>query len=114
MIPVSTLYDEYIDRLKLSEQKNLFKYIVPAPSRGIGTIKSFQNESNRNHSDFKREKFTWEVTECSRTKAQKLYNNVYNIYNNWNYIFWTWYGIGIYNNGQKLGPDIGSTRQPPG
>ena len=29
--PVSTLYDEYIDRPKLTEQKNPFEYIVPAP-----------------------------------------------------------------------------------
>ena len=28
MIPVSTLCDEYIDRPKLSEQKNPFEYIV--------------------------------------------------------------------------------------
>ena len=38
MISVSTLYDEYIDRPKLSEQKNPFEYIVPPPSRGVGTI----------------------------------------------------------------------------
>ena len=31
MIPVSTLYDEYIDRRKLTEQKNPFEYIVPSP-----------------------------------------------------------------------------------
>ena len=31
MIPVSTLYDKYIDRPKLSEQKNPFEYIVPPP-----------------------------------------------------------------------------------
>ena len=29
MIPVLTLYDEYTDRPKLSEQKNPFYYIVP-------------------------------------------------------------------------------------
>ena len=34
MIPVSTLYGEYIDRPKLTEQKNAFEYIVPPPSRG--------------------------------------------------------------------------------
>ena len=39
MIPVSTLYDEYIDRPKLTEQKNPAEYIVPPPSRGVGTIK---------------------------------------------------------------------------
>ena len=40
MIPVSTLYDEYIDLPKLSEQKNPFEYLVPPPppSRGVGTI----------------------------------------------------------------------------
>ena len=32
MIPVSTLYDEYIDRPKLTEQKkNTVEYIVPPP-----------------------------------------------------------------------------------
>ena len=36
MIPVSTLHDEYIDRPKLTEQ-NPFEYIVPPPSRGVGT-----------------------------------------------------------------------------
>ena len=41
MIPVSTLYDEYIDRPKLTEQKNAFEYIVPSPSRGVGTIIMF-------------------------------------------------------------------------
>ena len=35
MIPVSTLYDEYIDRPKLTEQKNPFEYIVlPPPQEG--------------------------------------------------------------------------------
>ena len=38
MIPVSTLYDEYIDRRKLTEQKNPFEYIVPPPSRGSEQI----------------------------------------------------------------------------
>ena len=34
MIPVSTLYDEYIERRKFTEQKNPFEYIVPPPSSG--------------------------------------------------------------------------------
>ena len=34
MIPVSTLYGEYIDRPKLTEKKHPFEYIVPPPSRG--------------------------------------------------------------------------------
>ena len=38
MIPLTFLYEEYIDRPKLSEQKNPFEYIVPPPARGIGTI----------------------------------------------------------------------------
>ena len=29
MIPLTTLYDEYIDRPKLTEQKNSFEFIVP-------------------------------------------------------------------------------------
>ena len=37
MIPLSTLYDQNIDRPKLSEQKNQFEYIVPPRSRGVGT-----------------------------------------------------------------------------
>ena len=43
MISVSTLYDEYIDRQKLPEQKNPFVYIVThPPSRGVGTIKQLK------------------------------------------------------------------------
>ena len=40
MIPLTFLYDEYIDRPKLTDQKNPFKYIVPPPpfpTSGIGT-----------------------------------------------------------------------------
>ena len=47
MIPLAFLYDEYIDRPKLCEQKNTFEYIVPPPppppppppTSGVGTIK---------------------------------------------------------------------------
>ena len=42
MIPVSTLYDEYIDRPKFSEQKSPFEYKVPPPSRGVGTIRCLE------------------------------------------------------------------------
>ena len=38
MIPLTFLYDEYIYRPKLSEQKNPFEYIVPPPASGVGTI----------------------------------------------------------------------------
>ena len=41
MIPHTTLYDDYIDRPKLTEQKNPFEYIVPAPLKWVGTIKIF-------------------------------------------------------------------------
>ena len=34
MVPVSILYDEYLDRPKLFEQKNPFEYIVPPPQVG--------------------------------------------------------------------------------
>ena len=34
MIPVSTLYDEYINRPKLYEQKHPFEYIVPPLQEG--------------------------------------------------------------------------------
>ena len=30
MIPLTTLYDKYIDRSKMSEQKNPVEYIVPS------------------------------------------------------------------------------------
>ena len=44
MLPVSTLCDEYIDRRKLTEQKKPFEYIVPPPSRGVGTIKRLKHD----------------------------------------------------------------------
>ena len=37
MIPLTFLYDEYIDRPKLTEQKNPFEYIVPSLTSGVGT-----------------------------------------------------------------------------
>ena len=48
MIPLTFLYDEYIDRLKLSEQKTPFEYIVPPPQVGseqqrFGSIKKLHN-----------------------------------------------------------------------
>ena len=41
MIPVSTLYDEYIERRKFTEQKKPFEYIVPPPSRGSEQLAIF-------------------------------------------------------------------------
>ena len=42
MIPVSTLYDEYIERRKFTEQKkNPVEYIVSPPSRGSEQLYSF-------------------------------------------------------------------------
>ena len=39
MIPVSTLYDEYIDRRKLTEQKKtIWVYSSPPSQGGFGTI----------------------------------------------------------------------------
>ena len=41
MIPLTFLCDEYIDRPKLTEQKNPFEYIVaPPPTSEVGTINS--------------------------------------------------------------------------
>ena len=40
MIPLTFLYDEYIDRPKLTEQKNPFEYIVPPPTSRVGTKKN--------------------------------------------------------------------------
>ena len=39
MIALTILCDEYIDRRKLTEQKNPFDYIVPLPARWVGTIR---------------------------------------------------------------------------
>ena len=36
MLPLTFLYDEYIDGPELTEQRNPFEYIVPSPS-GVGT-----------------------------------------------------------------------------
>ena len=36
MIPLTILYDDYIDRPKLTEQKNPFEYIVPPLTGGGG------------------------------------------------------------------------------
>ena len=38
MIPLTFLCDGYIDRPKLTEQKNPLEYIVPPPTSGVGTI----------------------------------------------------------------------------
>ena len=38
MILLAFLYDEYIVRPKLSEQKKPFEYIVLPPASGVGTI----------------------------------------------------------------------------
>ena len=46
MIPLIFLYYEYIDRPKLTEQKNPFEYIVPPPKRG-GTIKKVKFSSSK-------------------------------------------------------------------
>ena len=43
MIPVSTLYDEYIDRPKLTEQKKPVEYIVPPPPQEGSEQKTQQN-----------------------------------------------------------------------
>ena len=38
MVTLTFLYDAYIDRSKLTEQKNPFEYIVPPPTTVVGTI----------------------------------------------------------------------------
>ena len=39
MIPLTSLSDDYIDRPKLSEQKNPVEYIVPSPLKWVGTTR---------------------------------------------------------------------------
>ena len=54
MIPLTFLYDEYIDRPKFTEQKkNPFEYIVPSPTSGVGTIRNI-------------------IVNCSRTKFKAI------------------------------------------
>ena len=36
-MPLTFLYDEYIDRPVLTEQKKPIEYIVPSPTSGVGT-----------------------------------------------------------------------------
>ena len=38
MIPLTTLYDKYIDRQKMTEKKNVFEYIVPPLLKWVRTI----------------------------------------------------------------------------
>ena len=40
MIPLAFLYDEYIDRPQLSEQKNTLEYIIPPPTSGVKTTEN--------------------------------------------------------------------------
>ena len=40
MIPLTIMYDGYIDRRKLIEQKMPVEYIVPPPLNWVGTINS--------------------------------------------------------------------------
>ena len=46
MILLTALHDEYIDRQKMTEQKNPVEYIVPPPLKWAGTIKLRENECN--------------------------------------------------------------------
>ena len=46
MIPLIFLYDENIDRPKLSEQKNPFEYIVP-PHKWGRTVSKFLKQVQR-------------------------------------------------------------------
>ena len=39
MIPVSTLFDEYIDRPKLTQQKDSFEYKILSPTTGSEQIR---------------------------------------------------------------------------
>ena len=52
MIPLTFLNDEYIDRPKLSEQKNPFEYIVPAPTSGVGTINQLSTFQEQKVTEF--------------------------------------------------------------
>ena len=49
MIRLTTLYDEYIDRPKLPERKKPVEYIVPPPSRGVGTKNKGPNKDTYVH-----------------------------------------------------------------
>ena len=53
MIPLTFLYNEYIDRPKLSEQKKPFEYIVPPRTSGLVTIRFFQSRYCTGLGEFK-------------------------------------------------------------
>ena len=46
MIPLTFFYDEYIDRPKLTEQKNPFEYIVPLPHKWGRNKKNCRHEKS--------------------------------------------------------------------
>ena len=48
-MPLTFLYDEYIDRPKLSEKKNPLEYIVPPPTSGVGKNRNMRKNVNRKH-----------------------------------------------------------------
>ena len=43
MITLTTLYDEYIDRSRMTVKRNPFEYIVPPPSRGSEQVLRMEN-----------------------------------------------------------------------
>ena len=64
MIPLATLYDEYNDRSKLTEQKNPFEYIVPPPQVGRNNklkkrSKKTAHESSKLHCYFWKSNFNF-------------------------------------------------------
>ena len=44
MIPLTILYDEYIDRQKLTEQKKPIWVYSSFPTSGVGTISAFETD----------------------------------------------------------------------
>ena len=62
MIPITTLYDEYIDWPKMIEQKNPFEAMVSPPLNLVGTVTAAFSKSEGNFSTRvsyqQRDKFT--------------------------------------------------------
>ena len=49
MTTLTFLYDDYIDRPKLSEQKNPFEYIVPHPLDWVGKLRCKSSPCTKNN-----------------------------------------------------------------
>ena len=62
MLPLTTLYDKYIDQRKLSEQKNPFEYIVPPSINVVGNNKYIKLFKQLYKNNFKKFSFFQDIS----------------------------------------------------